>query len=96
MKNNADDVFKLVFSTTGVLVDVEPPPNRKLRFGPAPISQLSFEQLRGQDITLPDGSKQSFEELLMVGNITVELTFLNVPGSSICGGDCGGRPFCWC
>lgn len=90
-----EDVFKLVFKTDGEFVDVEPPAGRKLKFGPTPIARLSFDQLRGKNITLEDGD-YSFEDLLVTGNIKMKITLLNAPGKSICGGSCGGRPFCWC
>ena len=91
-----EDVFKLVFSTAGQLVDVEPPSNRELRFGPTSIARLSFNELRDPNITLPDGSKSSFEDLLYAGNIEMKLLIINAPGRSICGGVCGGIAFSWC
>ena len=93
---NKKDVFKLVFNTAGEFVDVEPPAGRKSKFGPAPIGRLSFDEMRGQDITLGDGSKCSFEDLMATGNIKMKFTLLNAPGKSICGGDCGGWAFSWC
>ncbi|NOR05081.1 MAG: hypothetical protein GQ575_02085 [Deltaproteobacteria bacterium] len=90
-----EDVFELIFSTDGVLVDVKPPPNRKLKFGPTSISQLSFDQLRGKNITLKNGN-YSFEDLLFAGNIEMKLLIVNSPGNSICGGVCGGIAFSWC
>jgi len=96
MINKADDVFKLVFNTDGEFVDVEPPQKKTLRFGPVPITRLDCKQLRDKNITLPDGSKHSFEDLLGVGNIEMKLLIVNAPGKSICGGSCGGRAFCWC
>lgn len=91
-----EDVFKLVFSTDGEFVAVESPPGRKLKFGPTPIGRLSFNQMRGKDVTLQDGSEQSFEDLLITGNIEMKLLIVNAPGNSICGGVCGGWAFSWC
>jgi hypothetical protein len=96
MTKKTDGGFKLCFSDEGVLVDVEPPAGSKLKFGPTLYSRLSFEQLREKNITLKDGSQQNFEDLLGVGNIKMEMILVNLPGNSICGGDCGGRAFCWC
>jgi hypothetical protein len=91
-----EDVFKLVFSTDGEFIDVEPPGGRKLRFGPTLIGRLNFDQLRGKNIILEDGSEQSFEDLMVTGNIEMKLLIVNAPGKSICGGSCGGRAFSWC
>ena len=91
-----EDVFKLVFNTDGEFVDVEAPLGRKLKFGPKIIGGLSFNELRGKNITLEDGSDHSFEDLLVAGNITMNITLVNAAGRSICGGSCGGWAFCWC
>jgi|LGOV01.1.fsa_nt_gb hypothetical protein len=91
-----EDVFKLIFNTEGDFVDVEPPKGKELKFGPTSIARLSFNELRDPNITLPDGSKSSFEELMATGNIEMKLLIINAPGRSICGGSCGGIAFSWC
>jgi hypothetical protein len=96
MTTKADDGFKLLFDRDGVLIGVDPPAGQTLRFGPTSIARLTFDELRGENITLEDKSVNSFEQLMGTGNITMELTLINAAGRSICGGSCGGRAFCWC
>lgn len=98
------DCFYLGFNRhTGELVHVVPPEGRKLTIDPRKVKLFSLGILgdKEDDSKIdPDDIKKQlefFNERLKKDALApILLTFVDDPGSSPCGGSCGGVPFYFC